>query len=502
MKMHRYSGIHGWFPEVCMTIRPFQIYTMRTGYIPVSGFTAGMEEFRETGTITSARMRVVDRNAIGLGLGSLQMMESAGKALADTAVQDLDGPVLVLCGKGNNGGDGMAAARYLQHAADVHVVYLDDPGMSADCHAQRRLLASCRVALHPFRCPGDLEAVSSLFGRAGLIIDALLGTGSGGDLREPLVTCVRLANASGARILSADVPTPGIRAARICAFHRPKVDGSDVADIGIPIAAEVMTGPGELTLVPVRPPDSRKGWGGKVLVIGGGPYQGAPYLAGLGALRAGADIVRIASPVFEPVPDLIYERLHGDRIGPEHTETLIRLAGQADVVVCGNGLGTESHGVVLAVAPHCGKAVFDADALRAPLPSARETVYTPHAGEFERMTGIKAPEDPVGRGRTVRSAAAAASGTILLKGKIDVISDGSRVRFNGTGTPAMGVGGTGDVLAGIVAGLFARLPPFEAACIGAYVNGTAGAGTAAARGGPILASELADMIPQALSGRI
>jgi hydroxyethylthiazole kinase-like uncharacterized protein yjeF len=500
--MHRFSWIRGEIPGSGHTARPFQIYAMSTGYILVSGFSAGMEEFRETGTITPARMRVVDRNAISLGLGSLQMMESAGKALADLAAQDLDGLVLVLCGKGNNGGDGMVAARYLQHAADVHVAYLDEPGMSADCQVQRSLLASSRVILHPFRCPGDLEGLSPLFGRAGLIIDALLGTGSEGDLREPLATCVRLANTSGARILSADVPTPGIRAARICAFHRPKVDGSDVADIGIPVAAEVTTGPGELTLVPVRPPDSHKGWGGKVLVIGGGPYQGAPYLAGLGALRAGADIVRIASPVFEPVPDLIYERLPGDRIGPEHTELLIRLAGQADVVVCGNGLGTESHGVVLAVAPHCRKAVFDADSLRTPMPAARETVYTPHAGEFERMTGTKAPEDPVGRGRAVRSAGAAASGTILLKGRIDVISDGSRVRFNRTGSPAMGVGGTGDVLAGVVAGLFARLPPFEAACIGAYVNGTAGAEAASARGGPILASELADLIPQAMSGRI
>ena len=107
-----------------------------------------------------------------------------------------------------------------------------------------------------------------------------------------------------------------------------------------------------------------------MLVIGGGPYQGAPYLAGCGALRAGADIVRIASPVFLAVPDLIYERLFGDRIGEEHTERLIALAEDADVVVCGNGLGLESHGVVLAVAPYCKKVVFDADALRSAAPES------------------------------------------------------------------------------------------------------------------------------------
>ena len=127
--------------------------------------------------------------------------------------------------------------------------------------------------------------------------------------------------------------------------------------------------------------------GGEVLVIGGGPYQGAPYLAGLGALRAGADIVRIASPVFEPIPDLIYERLEGERIGEEHLERLRVLAAHADAVVCGNGLGPDSHAVMCAIASSCKKAVIDADALRLPLPVAQEeTLYTPHAGEFMRIT--------------------------------------------------------------------------------------------------------------------
>ncbi|MDD1719083.1 MAG: NAD(P)H-hydrate dehydratase [Methanoregulaceae archaeon] len=443
-------------------------------------------------------MRVIDRNAISLGLTSLQMMESAGKSLAAMAAEGSPGLVLVVCGKGNNGGDGMAAARYLQHTADTHVCYLDERGMSPECAAQLALLRTCKVGLHPFRCAEDLRNASHLFDNAGLIIDAVLGTGSGGPLREPLLTCVQLANRSGAPILSADVPTPGINAARICAFHRPKVPGSEIVDIGIPLGAETTVGPGELTLVPARDPDAHKGEGGKVLVIGGGPYQGAPYLAGIGALRAGADIVRIASPVFEPIPDLIYERLSGSRITEEHLERLIPLAREADVVVCGNGLGSESHHVVLAIAPHCRKAVFDADALRQPLPRAGETIYTPHAGEFVRMTGNSLPDDPVGRGRSVKSAAI--SGTILLKGRIDVISDGARVRFNKTGTPGMAVGGTGDVLAGVVSGLFCRIPAFEAACIAAYVNGRAGAAAESVSGGGILASEVADMIPGQLYG--
>ena len=236
-----------------------------------------------------------------------------------------------------------------------------------------------------------------------------------------------------------------------------------------------------------------------MLVIGGGPYQGAPYLAGLGALRAGADIVRIASPVFEPVPDLIYERLEGKRIGMEHTERLIALAERADVVVCGNGLGTESHAVVEVVAPHCKKAVFDADALRLPLPVAQgDTIYTPHAGEFARITGVTLPEDTIGRARAARKAGI--RGTIILKGHTDIITDGTRVRFNRTGDPAMTVGGTGDVLAGIAGALLCQLPAFDAACIAAYVNGRAGEIVVSGRGGGMLASDIVDKIPAVLFG--
>ena len=349
----------------------------------------------------------------------------------------------------------------------------------------------------------DLCSLAPLFAKADVIVDALLGTGISGAPREPLLTCITMANSSTAKIVAADIPSPGMRADRICAFHRPKAERSEIVDIGIPIEAEICTGPGDLTLIPARKHTRHKGDGGKVLVIGGGPYQGAPYLAGLGALRAGADIVRIASPVFEPVPDLIYERLEGDRIGEEHTERLIALAEKADVVVCGNGLGTESHAVVRAIAPHCKKAVFDADALRLPLTkAAQETVYTPHAGEFARIAGgHRLPADAAdacGRAHAARAAAKELGATILLKGPVDVITDGARVRFNRTGDPAMSVGGTGDVLAGVIGALLCHLPAFEAACIAAYVTGKAGERVAAVKGEGMLASDLVHHIPEEL----
>jgi hydroxyethylthiazole kinase-like uncharacterized protein yjeF len=456
-----------------------------------------IEGFLESGIISPARMRAVDINAMALGVTDLQLMESAGRALADSVRALSPTRVLVLCGKGNNGGDGMVAARHLQRGVRTDVCFLNSGKRSSACEHQITALKHCLVNLRPFQCREDLVPLHSLFGEADVIVDALLGIGASGSLSDPLSACVEMANASEAQIVAADVPTPGMRADRICAFHRAKIQGSTIVDIGIPVEAECCVGPGELTLLPSRGYKAHKGAGGEVLVIGGGPYQGAPYLAGLGALRAGADIVRIASPVFEPIPDLIYERLDGERIGEEHIERLIVLARRADTVVCGNGLGTASHEVIRAIMPHCKRAVIDADALRLPLPVAQnETLYTPHAGEFTRITGIRLSDDAKERALAVKGAGI--KGTVLLKGFIDIISDGKRVRFNRTGDPAMTVGGTGDVLAGIAGALLCHLPAFDSGCIAAYVNGRAGEVVAAERGKGMLASDLVDRIPAEL----
>lgn len=450
--------------------------------------------------IAPERMRSVDANAMALGVTELQLMESAGRGLAEQVLADHPARVLILCGKGNNGGDGMVAARHLCRHTAAEVVYLDFGKRSSACDHQLSALRHIRIPLHPFACRDDLAPLRPVFEKADIIVDALLGTGGSGAAKEPLATCIAMANASRAAIIAADIPTPGMRADKICAFHQAKVPGSVVVDIGIPVEAECFVGPGDLLLIPPRRKKAHKGTGGEVLIIGGGPYQGAPWLAGLGALRAGADIVRIASPVFEPVPDLIYERLEGKAIGAEHTERLIALAEKADAVVCGNGLGTASHDVVTAVAPHCRKAVFDADALCDPLPRARgETIYTPHAGEFARIAGRTLPDDTLGRAKVLQEAAL--PGTVILKGHIDVIADGREVRFNRTGDPAMTVGGTGDVLAGIAGALLCRLPAFDAACIAAYVSGKAGEAVVAEQGGGLLASDIVNRIPHVMYGK-
>jgi NAD(P)H-hydrate epimerase len=160
-------------------------------------------------------------------------------------------------------------------------------------------------------------------------------------------------------------------------------------------------------------------------------------------------------------------------------------------------LGDASHSVIHAIASHSKKAVIDADALRLPLPVAKnETLYTPHSGEFTRITGARLPDSTRQRALAVMNSGL--PGTVLLKGHVDIISDRKRVRFNRTGHPAMTVGGTGDVLAGIAGALLCHLPVFESGCIAAYVNGRAGEIVAAERGEGMLATDLVDRIPAEL----
>jgi ADP-dependent NAD(P)H-hydrate dehydratase / NAD(P)H-hydrate epimerase len=456
-----------------------------------------LSEFAGRGPIDPARMRAVDANAVALGLSSLQMMEAAGAALARAVLDGNPARVLVLAGRGNNGGDGLVAARYLAGEVDVEVIAVDGE-TTPETAVQRALLGRTPVPVHRVRCSADLDALAGLFDRTDLVVDALLGIGAVPPLREPFGAIVGQANAAPAPILSADVPTPGCRADRVLAFHRPKGRGDLVAPVGVPLEAEVFAGPGDLLALAPRRPDAHKGDGGRVLVVGGGPYQGAPYLAGLAALRAGADLVLVATPSPLPYPDVI-TLVVGEEGWTGQLDELEAEAEKADAAVIGNGLGAAATGVARTLAPHCRAAVFDADALRPPLPVARATVYTPHAGEFARSFGARPPDDLVERGRAVRNAAK--DGVVLLKGPVDTVSDGERVRFNRTGTPAMTVGGTGDVLAGVVGALLCRLPPFEAAVAGVYANGLAGEKAAAGRRSGLLASDMLTALPDALYGR-
>ncbi len=553
--------------------------------------------FMHKGGVSPLRMRAIDRNAMALGISAEILMENAGRALAecirdkireirensaaraaDSASAAVNPPkILVLCGGGNNGGDGFVCARILalaesDAAAKVSVIY---PKSAAERYTPEsrknldRILEIPNIGVYAAEKDADVRELSRLFDEATLIADCILGTGAGAGrkLREPLNRMVESANASAAFVVSADIPTPYLRSDFTAAFHREKViasyastasTASDtpfspgkimVCDIGIPAAAELFTGPGDIAVIPKKENAAHKGAGGRVLVIGGcQEYQGAPYLAALAALRAGADIVQVATftpPASEFMmryPDLIVENLPydpdiGGYLSPIHEERLKQLIGLADSVVIGCGLGTRSHETVRRLAACAKKAVIDADALRLPLPhplplpqstpcgsplsqsngagKPREVIFTPHLGEFRRISGTEISAADTLRERAaaardfiaaVNKAANAAADTdtetgtaadggtlnavILRKGAVDVISDGESVRFNRTGTPAMTKGGTGDLLAGLCGALLCRMPAFDAASAAAYILGKCGEAVAEKYGDGLLASDL------------
>lgn len=496
--------------------------------------------------ITSERMAAVDANAAALGVPQKQLMESSGNAVA-RAVRDAAEPgssVTLVCGRGNNGGDGFVAARFLS-AYDVRVILLGRPDTIST-----RIARENWDALVAADVPRTVvtDSTSVTLATPDVIVDAMLGTGVTGRLREPELTAtaaIAEARDRGSTVIAVDVPTGidantgeptgggdgdgrsgdgdgtgggspvAVEADQIVTFHDEKpglaaLEASvTVADIGIPDAAELYTGPGDL--LPLgRDPNSHKGDNGTVLVVGGGPYTGAPALSARAALRAGADLARVACPanVAREVqgysPDLIVHSLPGESVTDDHVDAVLQRAAEVDVVVLGPGLGHADRTrrfVGRFLERYTGRAVVDADAL-AVVPEVEteaDLICTPHQGELVAMGG-ETHEDPHERSEILRAFAADLGATMLVKGAVDVIvaGDGGTVRLNRTGNPGMTVGGTGDVLAGTVAAFAATLDPFEAAALGAYVTGRAGDAAAEASGNGLVATDLIDRIAEEL----
>jgi hydroxyethylthiazole kinase-like uncharacterized protein yjeF len=264
---------------------------------------------------------------------------------------------------------------------------------------------------------------------------------------------------------------------------------------------------------PGRPPWSRKGDFGKLLVIGGSRrYTGAPALSALSALRAGCDLVTVAAPeraantVASFSPDLITEPFAGNHFNNWHTRSVLELANQFDAVVIGGGLGRkrETYTFVQNFLSRLQKpCVIDADALHAVginrKLSRPEHVLTPHSSEFQLLSGNGPSKNVKERANQSSELARHMNCTILLKGHVDVISDGKQTILNKTGTPFMTKGGTGDTLSGICGSLLAHgISPFTAACSAAFINGLAGELASRKRGPGTLSSDVLDSIPAVL----
>jgi len=223
----------------------------------------------------------------------------------------------------------------------------------------------------------------------------------------------------------------------------------------------------------------------------------------MAALRAGADLVTVAAPsnvsgiIAGFSPNLIVRELSSDHLSPDDLPALRELVPRHDVAVVGMGLGRdpETREALSKIVPECGKMVMDADALLPGIPL--KGIITPHESEFRRVSSIKVPPGRV-QNETLMSFARDMSLTILLKGKVDLITDGEVVRGNATGNAGMTVGGTGDVLAGITGAFRCKAPPLWAAVAAAFVNGTAGDLAFEEKGYSLLATDVIENIPRAM----
>ncbi|SEH15572.1 NAD(P)H-hydrate epimerase [Natronorubrum sediminis] len=470
--------------------------------------------------ITGERMAVVDENAAALGVSQKQLMESSGHALARTirAVADTGSTIAVVAGRGNNGGDAFVAARFLEDY-DLTISLLGRAERIGTDIARENWDALQRAGF-------DTQEVtdSSEFDlpECDVVVDAMLGTGISGDLREPAASAAAAINASDATVVSVDVPSgfdandgdhgdDGVDADHVVTFHDTKPGLADlaadvtVADIGIPAAAERFVGPGDVRLAR---PDGREG---RPYIIGGGPYTGAPALAAQAALRGGSELSFVAAPdavageIQGYSEDLIvqpYER-DDDVLTPETAQDLLETAQEYDnVVVLGPGLGTADETLEAArqfLESFEGRVVVDADALRVVpnLETDATLVCTPNRRELAGMGGPDV-DDLEAAADEVEAFAADLGHLVLAKGATDVITDGERTRISRSGTAGMKVGGTGDTLAGIVAALMTYADPLEAAAAAAHVNGLAGERLAETEAFGFLASDMLKEIPAAL----
>jgi len=471
-------------------------------------------------------IRAVDRWAIEeQGVPSAQLMEAAGTALAE-AVAGLSpqGPVRIVCGKGNNGGDGEVAARHLERLGfEVETANL----WSEDA-------------------PDDLDA---WLAGAGAVVDAIFGTGFSGAPREPAAAAIEAINRCGAPVVACDIASgvdassgeiegAAVEADLTVSFHAAKL-GQRIAPgkwhtgelrvvaIGIPAGAPPAPAggtiePAVLALLPRRGQRSTKFSSGQVAIAGASRgLTGAVRMSSLAAIRAGAGYATVAVPadleaVFEAgEPEVMSVGCPGGDgcLVPASAKAVLRTFEGAAAGVLGPGMGRDPGSIELArevVGGIEAPLVVDADGLNAfaghlgPL-AAREaaTVLTPHAGELGRLLGRDSDEIAAHRLACAREAAEQTGAVVVLKGDDTIVSDGERVAVNAISAPGLATAGSGDVLSGILAAMLARgLEPFAAACAAVVAHALAGRAAAARVGAAesVIAGDVIASIPMGLRG--
>jgi hydroxyethylthiazole kinase-like uncharacterized protein yjeF len=490
----------------------------------------------------AAGMGEADRWAIEeRSVPSLELMEAAGRALADVASEVAkQGPVTVLCGKGNNGGDGLVAARHLVESGhEVQVLLLWDPEeMSPDARVNFDLLEGASVLIGE----GSLNHLAG----SGAIVDAILGTGFEGEPRSPVAEAVEAVNVAGCPVVACDVPSGvnastgeaglAVRAGHTVTFHGLKTGHLispgktlcgevTVARIGIPAGAPAGRAAGRINakvpqLLPLRGSSSNKFTSGRVSVVGGSRgLTGAVCLAARAAIRSGAGYATVAVPrslesVFETKLTEVMTLGCGTEDGHLGMSALEDAAGHCEgaaAAVLGSGLGrSDGAGEFLRalVTRLEAPTVLDADGLggldgRPELLQERSgpIVLTPHEGEMGRLIGRSSGEVAASRLDAALTLAKASGGVVVLKGEDTIVTDGTQIAINDLPAPGLATAGTGDVLAGVLGAFLARgLGAFEAACTAVFCHSRAGREAAARVGSAegVIAGDVADAMPRAM----
>ncbi len=511
--------------------------------------------------LTADEMKRADRLTIEeIGLPGSVLMENAGAAVATSIQARFPDArrIVVLCGKGNNGGDGFVIARRLRHVGAEALLLGKREHVRGD--ARTHLQACQRSGGRVLEVPDEAAwaAVLDRVRGADLLVDALLGTGlrarPSGLSAEGIAELVRRAEA-GVPVVSVDIPSgvgadsgtvegPAVSATLTVTFAAPKwghvlppacerVGELEIAEIGISSETLVRVEPTLFLLedrdavdaFPPRRGAAHKGDLGHVLVVAGSVGKtGAAVLAATGALRAGAGLVTVATPaaclasVAGGRAELMTEPLaegSGGGLAAEGLDRLLGLARERDAAVLGPGLGQAPSTAALAreFIRRCPVPLLvDADGLNAlasdsdsppeeamfdrPAP----TVLTPHPGEMARLVHRSVPQVQAERVKETLELARRSGAVVVLKGQRSVVGEpAGRAAVNPTGNPGMATGGTGDVLAGVVGALLARHDAWRAATAGAFVHGRAGdlAATASGEEG-MTAGDLADALPRAI----
>jgi NAD(P)H-hydrate epimerase len=478
--------------------------------------------------ITGKEIKILDKNSEYFGVPPADLMENAGKKVAKFIISNLKPhfkKTVLFCGTGNNGGDGFVAARYLAGKSKVSVFLTGKEIRTIIAKNNYSKLKKLDINTYT-----KLNEVNGLIDDNDIIVDAMLGIGLKGELKKPYSTIVDKINlAKNKTIVSVDTPTGlgtnhGLKPDHTITFHNVK-EGMNkknsgdihIVDIGIPREAADYVGPGELSIYYPKPKkESHKGDNGIILVIGGGPYVGAPALAGLAALRTGADLTLIATPKrsWQPIatfsPNFIVKDLNSEILTNDDLPVIKNLLKKCDSVVLGPGLGDSKKTkdavkkIVELIIIKNKKLVIDADAIKPvgeqlKLIKNSKIVITPHAGEFKELTGEKLSENFDKRAYGVEQWAKKLGITILLKGPVDIISNGETTKLNKIHNEAMTVGGTGDVLAGIIGALLSKnCEPYNAARIAAFLNGEAGNEAFKKYSYGLLATDIIEEIPTVL----